>query len=127
MRCVGLGMHECLHGSALRERPASTLELRWHEATAQCLHRGAAQAALAATQGHMQERIMFRRPMLELPALAWRLQRCEQWLAQGRLVALRLELEQLLGGTGFMARTPEGHASCWLLWAEDLASGCGAH
>lgn len=65
--------------------------------------------------------------MLELPALAWRLRRCEQWLAQDRLGALRLELEQLLGGTGFMARTPEGYASGWLLWAEDLAGECGGH
>lgn len=121
MRAVGLGMHECRHDAALRERPASARELRWRGTTALCLHQGAARAALATTRSHLQERIMFHRPMLELPAIAWRLQRCEQWLVQGRLGLLRLELEQLLGGTGFMAQTRQGSASGWLLWAEDLA------
>lgn len=119
-RDVGLDMQECEARHARAIDTASPDARRHVDALAQALRTGIAQAAWQSTDLHVRSRHMFHRMMIDLPAIRWRMQQAQAMLSAGQYRLLRIELEQLQGGTGFMQESAGAQWLDWLYWANSL-------
>lgn len=122
---AGLSMQECSVRKASCLRTSLPGEQELLDGLRQALQRGIAQAALQATEAHVGTRQMFHRRMIDLPSIAWRLRHARALLASGRSSALRIELEQLQGGAGFMQESTGAQWLDWLYWANLLPAPAG--
>lgn len=111
----------CEQAAAALLRPAEPASRKAANQLLAALHDGIAQAALDATDSHISTRIMFHRPMTSIPAIAWRMQQARQLLQSRQYRPLRIELEQLQGGQGFMQESWGSLCLDWLFSA-NLAS-----
>lgn len=119
-RDVGLQMRECSVGHVHCLRPGTEKECELIGRLGAALLDGIAEAAMIATESHVQSRHMFHRHMIELPAIAWRVRQARGLLADAQYGELRIELEQLQGGSGFMQESIGSQWLDWLFWATSL-------
>lgn len=121
LRQVGLQSWECRREQAHAGACARAWAGLYGQAR-QALLDGAMAAVWQSTLAHVAARTMFNRRMIELPALQMRLLGAHACLQAGRCAPFRLEMEQICGGTGYMAESASAQALQWLGWAEDLAA-----
>ncbi|MDO5057615.1 MAG: hypothetical protein Q4E06_09860 [Lautropia sp.] len=123
---TGLAMQECADHAASRLRPSPAAEQAQLAGLRQALRQGIGHAALQATEAHVRTRTMFHRRMIELPAIAWRMRQAHALLNSSGNPALRVELEQLQGGFGFMQESIGAQWLDWLYWADSLPATAGS-